>query len=245
MSRTARQKSSTDIYHVILRGINRQQIFYDEEDYEYFISLLDRFKNISHYEIYAYCLMGNHIHILIKTPEEPLEKIFRRIGASFVYWYNLKYQRAGHLFQDRFKSEAVEDDSYFLTVLRYILRNPVKAGLCISPADYPYSNINDFLNEKKHSLPCDISEKELLEFITQDEDDSCMDVAEAPRKGVTESTAKELIRNEFGDVSPVINSKNRESTELSIQRLSEKGLSIRQLSRLTGISKNVIERILG
>ena len=90
MSRTARQKSSTDIYHVILRGINRQQIFYDEEDYEYFISLLDRFKNISHYEIYAYCLMGNHIHILIKTPEEPLEKIFRRIGASFVYWYNLK-----------------------------------------------------------------------------------------------------------------------------------------------------------
>ena len=219
-------------------------IKHDEEDYEYFISLLDRFKNISHYEIYAYCLMGNHIHILIKTPEEPLEKIFRRIGASFVYWYNLKYQRAGHLFQDRFKSEAVEDDSYFLTVLRYILRNPVKAGLCISPADYPYSNINDFLNEKKHSLPCDISEKELLEFITQDEDDSCMDVAEAPRKGVTESTAKELIRNEFGDVSPVINSENRESTELSIQRLSEKGLSIRQLSRLTGISKSIIERIL-
>ena len=71
-----------------------------------------------------------------------------------------------------------------------------------------------------------------------------MDVAEAPRKGVTESTAKELIRNEFGDVSPVINSENRESTELSIQRLSEKGLSIRQLSRLTGISKSIIERIL-
>ena len=188
--------------------------------------------------------MGNHIHILIKTPEEPLEKIFRRIGASSVYWYNLKYQRAGHLFQDRFKSEAVEDDRYFLTVLRYILRNPVKAGLCISPADYPYSNINDFLNEKKSSFPSDISEKELLEFITQDEDDSCMDVADAPRKGVTESTAKELIRNEFGDVSPVINSKNRESTELSIQRLSEKGLSIHQLSRLTGISKSIIERIL-
>ena len=71
-----------------------------------------------------------------------------------------------------------------------------------------------------------------------------MDVADAPRKGVTESTAKELIRNEFGDVSPVINSENRESTELSIQRLSEKGLSIRQLSRLTGISKSIIERIL-
>ena len=245
MSRTARQLSSTNIYHVILCGINQQQIFFDEEDYEYFIGLLDRFKKISGYEIYAYCLMGNHIHILIKVSEEPLDKVFRRIGAAFVYWYNLKYQRAGHLFQDRYKSEAVEDDRYFLTVLRYILRNPVKAGLCASPADYPYSNIQDFLTGKAHSLPCDLSAKEMADFIMQDVEETCMDISDAPRKGVTEAAAKELIKGEFGPVSPVINAENRESIALSIQRLSEKGVSIRQLSRLTGISKSVIERMLG
>ena len=244
MSRTARQKSGTDIYHVILRAINRQQIFYDEEDYETFISLLDRFKEVSHYEIYAYCLMGNHIHLLIRTPEEPLDKVFRRIGASFVYWYNLKYQRAGHLFQDRYISEAVEDDRYFLTVLRYILRNPVKAGLCSSPAEYPYSNINDFLSGKSLTIPSDISGSDLVSFILQDQDEPCMDISEAHRKGVTETAAKEMIRREFGEASPVLNAENRESVEQSIQRLSEEGVSVRQLSRLTGISKSIIERIL-
>ena len=81
--RTARRKSESGIYHVILRGMNRQQIFYDEEDYEYSLSLLERFQDVSHYELYAYCLMGNHIHLLLKTGEEPLDRIFRRIGASF------------------------------------------------------------------------------------------------------------------------------------------------------------------
>ncbi len=63
--------------------------------------------------------MGNHVHLLMKEEKEKIERIFRRIGARYVYWYNWKYKRYGHLFQDRFKSEAVEDDTYFVTVLRY------------------------------------------------------------------------------------------------------------------------------
>ena len=157
MPRAARRKSESGIYHVILRGMNRQQIFYDEEDYAYFIHLLDRFQDISHYELYAYCLMGNHIHLLLKTGEEPLDRVFRRIGASFVYWYNLKYQRVGHLFQDRFRSEPVEDDQYFLTVLRYVFRNPVKAGLCTKPEEYPYSNIREYIGARQRTVPCLVS----------------------------------------------------------------------------------------
>ena len=245
MPRTARRKSESGIYHVILRGMNRQQIFYDEEDYEYFLSLLERFQGVSHYELYAYCLMGNHIHLLIKTGEEPLDRIFRRIGASFVYWYNLKYQRVGHLFQDRFKSEPVENDRYFLTALRYILRNPVKAGLCVKPEDYPYSNIRDFIEEGQRTVPCLIEKEELLSFIDQDNDDQCLEISEAVRFGITDSAAKEYIRDEFGDYSLSSCSKeNRDSLNLSIQRLTEKGVSIRQLSRLSGIPKSVIERAL-
>lgn len=236
--------SSTDIYHVILRGINRQKIFFDEEDYEYFIDLLKRYREISCYEIYAYCLMGNHIHLLIRTGKEPLDKIFRRIGASFVYWYNLKYQRAGHLFQDRFKSEAVEDDRYFLTVLCYILRNPVKAGICSSPEDYPYSSIKMLTEGDPPPLPCDLDREQLKAFIMQEEDDICMDIDETVRKGVTDAAAKELILEEFGTISPLISKGNRESAEQSFHKISEKGISIRQLSRLTGISKSLIERAL-
>ena len=88
--------------------------------------------------------MGNHIHLLIKPEKEPLEQVFKRIGGRYVYWYNVKYQRVGHLFQDRFKSEPVEDDSYFLTVIRYIHQNPVKAGLCKNIKDYKYSSYAEY-----------------------------------------------------------------------------------------------------
>ena len=129
MPRKARAKSKTGIYHIILRGINRQKIFNDNEDKKRLLETLLRYKEKSKYQIYAYCLMDNHIHLLLKEGEEPLAQIMRRIGGSYVYWYNHKYERVGNLFQDRFKSEVVEDDTYFLTVLRYIHQNPAKAGI--------------------------------------------------------------------------------------------------------------------
>ena len=83
--------------------------------------------------------------MLIKPEKEPHEQIFKRIGGGFIYWYNSKYQRTGHLFQDRFKSEPLEDDVYFSTVLRYIHLNPVKAGICKKPEDYKYSSYREYI----------------------------------------------------------------------------------------------------
>jgi len=128
MPRQAREKSEKGIYHIILRGINKQQIFEDEEDYFKFLDTIEKYKTTSGYKILAYCLMGNHIHLLLMTGKESLEKIFKRIGSSYVYWYNWKYGRAGHLFQDRFKSEPVDDEDYLFTVLKYIHQNPLKCG---------------------------------------------------------------------------------------------------------------------
>ncbi|HHY25099.1 MAG TPA: transposase, partial [Clostridiaceae bacterium] len=113
----------------MLRGINGQVIFHDNKDYEKLIQTIKEIKEISKYEVYAYCLMTNHVHLLIKERNEDLGIVFRRIGAKYVYWYNHKYKRRGYLFQDRYKSEAVESDEYLLTVLRYIHQNPVKAGI--------------------------------------------------------------------------------------------------------------------
>lgn len=113
MARRARRKSRTGIYHVISRGIDRQIIFEDNEDYRRLLDTLKECQEKSGCEIYAYCLMGNHIHLLLKENKEDLGIMFRRLGASYVYWYNKKYKRRGYLFQGRYKSEAVESDSYF------------------------------------------------------------------------------------------------------------------------------------
>jgi len=126
--RTARTKSKSKIYHIMIRGINQQNIFSGDEDYEKFIAIFSKYHKKSEYEIYAYCLMGNHAHLLIKEGKEALSHAMKRIGTSYVSWYNWQYNRKGHLFQDRYKSEPVEDDVYFLTVLRYIHQNPSKDG---------------------------------------------------------------------------------------------------------------------
>ncbi len=98
MPRAARERSKTGFYHIILRGINRQGIFEDEEDSAEFLRTLIKYQKVSEYMIYAYCLMGNHIHLLLKEGTESLAIALRRIGASYVYWYNWKYERCGHLF---------------------------------------------------------------------------------------------------------------------------------------------------
>ncbi len=88
MPRVAREKSETGIYHVILRGINRQTIFEDEEDAIKFLQILNKYRQRSECKIYAYCLMGNHVHILIREGKEELGMAMKRIGVSYVHWYN-------------------------------------------------------------------------------------------------------------------------------------------------------------
>ena len=108
MPRESRKRSSSGVYHIMVRGINRQQIFEDDEDYIRYLKTLEKYQRECDYSLYGYCMMPNHVHLVLREGKQPLEIITRRIGASFVYWYNTKYGRTGHLFQDRFKSEPVE-----------------------------------------------------------------------------------------------------------------------------------------
>jgi len=98
MPRVARIKSESGIYHVMLRAINQQTIFKDDEDCMRFLECLAECKKLSGFELYAYCLMENQVHLLIKEASEPLAQIFKRLGARYVYWYNWKYERSGPLF---------------------------------------------------------------------------------------------------------------------------------------------------
>ena len=181
MPRQARRKSESGIYHIILRGINQQQIFADEEDSLWFLETLSKYKEQCGYEIYAYCLMSNHVHILLKEGKENLTLVLKRIAGSYVYWYNWKYHRSGHLFQDRFKSEPVEDDAYFLTVIRYIHQNPVKAGICRNVDGYKFSSYNEYINNAT-LIDTDfclgiIDKEQFIEFNNEFNDDVCLDIS--------------------------------------------------------------------
>lgn len=250
MSRKRRFESRTNIYHVMLRGVNRQQIFYDEEDYRKFQHLLAHYKSICGYKLYAYCIMGNHIHMLIQTGEEPLEIIFKRIGTTFVYWYNAKYERVGHLFQDRYRCEPVETEAYFRTVLRYILRNPVAAGICCHPAEYPYSSARAYMKgEGGITDTAEVFERygqeEFKYFLDQENEDKCMEMDEVIIKRVTDTVARQQILQEFGTMTPSAGFvKTRHVFRQSMKKLHKQGMSIRQISRLTGLPKKIVENSL-
>ena len=99
--------------------------------------------------LYAYCLMDNHIHLLIREGEESLATTMKRINASYAFYFNQRYQRVGHLFQDRFKSEPIENEQYFLAAVRYIHNNPVKAGLVERAEQYKGSSFGCYLYPDK------------------------------------------------------------------------------------------------
>ena len=192
--------------------------------------------------------MENHLHLIIKVGKEPLEIIFKRICVRYVYWYNVKYRRVGHLFQDRFKSEPIEDDGNFLNVLRYIHQNPIKAGLVNMVGDYPYSSYHCYMEPKGDSL-VDIdftldmmSRKQLEEFHSEAGEEIYMDITEGSFR-LTDGEAKEVIRkvSKCENVSEFQSLENKEKTTY-IKKLKKEGLSIRQISRLTGVSKGIVER---
>lgn len=251
MPRAAREKTDSGIYHVMLRGVNKQQIFEDKEDYEKFIQILWDCKGISKFELYAYCLMGNHIHILLREDKEPLETIFRRIGSRFVYWYNIKYERHGHLFQDRYKSEPIDDDAYFMVALRYILRNPVKAGLCKYAKDYRYSSYNDYFSYSEKTLSDTEKGFELVgkdkfeEYINTDNNDSCLEIETGNAKRITDEKAKQIIHKKAKcDSVSAFQELPKAKRDKLLKVLKEQGLSIRQISRLTGVPKGIVERVV-
>lgn len=247
MPRLPRRKSATNIYHVMLRGINRQSIFEEKEDYYRFLETLKKYKTISKYEIFAYCLMSNHVHVLIKTENESLSSIIKRIAGSYVYWFNNKYYRDGHLFQDRFKSEVVESDEYLLTVIRYIHQNPVKAGMVDEICDYEYSSYSSYVDnmgivDTKFIFSI-TSKEEFISFNNEPNTDNCLDVQDAQFR-INDKDAKRLIKKISNcDSSAEFQALERNDRNKCIKKLKDEGLSIRQISRLTGVSKGIVARI--
>lgn len=256
MPRTPRQLSKTGIYHIIVRGINRQPIFSDEKDYLQYLNTLYRSLDKSDAVLLSYCLMNNHVHLLIHDLSMVIDKVMKSIGVSYAYWFNHKYERNGHVFQGRYKSENVEDDAYLMTVIRYIHQNPVKAGIVSAPEKYLWSSCGIYYGIKentggliKTSFILDMFSKDRIQaisafrrFMEEAGDIQCMEDSGFPK--ILDSEAIKImsrIMNGQNFSSLYSMSKSERNKFLkSFKKIN--GISLRQIARITGIGYQTINR---
>lgn len=146
LPRTARAKAASFIYHIIVRSISEIELFKDENDKIKFMHYLKRYKIEFNFKIYAYCLMNNHVHLIIDANGADISKIMHGINQSYAQYFNRKYKRHGHLFQDRFKSKVVSNERYLKALSIYIHNNPTDiVKYKNSPEGYKYSSLGIYL----------------------------------------------------------------------------------------------------
>lgn len=259
--REARNLTQSKLYHVIIRGINRQDIFLDNQDKRKFKKELKNTKEKFEYLLYAYVLMPNHVHLIIYDKNNNLSKIMHSILVSFSEYINKKYERVGHLFQNRFKSKPIENDEYLKTAVMYIHYNPEKAGIA-RHNEYEWSSYKEYTKEDNYNL---VDTESVLELMRSENSNSA--IAEFTNRHIEYKESRLLeIKNRIEyELEHKIEDEELISfivSELKIKNIYElqhynfeylkeilipifKELKVNafQISRITGIQKNIIYKI--
>ena len=239
----------------MLRGINKQDIFFDEKDYLEFQNIIRKTKQKFLYQVYSYVLMPNHIHLEIKDENRKLSQIIHSIATSYANYFNKKYQRKGHLFENRFQSKNVENICYILNLVRYIHQNPLKAGID-KMENYKWSSyLEYFKNTEIKEEDAIVDTKEIIEIFLPERD---LDYARKEflafnRKFLKFHESVELLeyemRNSLTDKEVIYFIKE----ELEIDNIQEiqkynieyRNRIIRKITKLKGTKKVQVARILG
>lgn len=251
MPRNLRIKSRTDTYHIMIRGVNKNIIFEKDEDREKLLQILSYYKNKFMIDIYSYCLMDNHVHILLKS-EENLDKFMQCIQTVYALYFNKKYKRVGHLFQDRFKSIPVENDKYLLECIRYIHQNPVKAKIS-SIENYKWSSYQEYIgkanlidtnnilklfgNEKQIAID---NYKQYMNILSKKSDIRNLAIEDK----LSDEEAIEFIESFFNIKIEDIKKYDTIERNIVLSKILELNiLNVLQLSRITKIDRNIIRRM--
>ncbi len=174
------------VQHVTCRGIERKEIFKSEDDYKELLSRLTKLAGAEDIKVYAFCLMPNHIHLLVRPLKVTLSSFMSRLLTGYAIYFNRKHKRAGHLFQNRYKSYVVEEDNYLLELIRYIHLNPVRAGIVpdlTRLAIYPYTSYSTLMGRSNYIF---IDEAEVLTYFSNQ--------LKAARQRLTEFMQEGLLR---------------------------------------------------
>lgn len=246
MARKPRLFGSSGFYHVILRGNNKQNLFNEDSDRKFFIGRLEKYSKELGIDVHAYCLMGNHVHLLIGNADRNMSLLVQKIANSYVFYFNRKYDRCGHLFQGRFKSEPILDDEYFKTVYRYILQNSEKAGL--GKADeYEWNSFHSLkYDSKKTFVNVEYiaglfgTKKTAIDFMKQQETHDCMEYEN--KFVLSDGKVFDLIKKMFGISSPYKLERLPMDEQIKKCSVMKKiGISMNQIARVTGISRSIVK----
>jgi len=247
MSRPSRSAIPGEYWHIMLRGIGHMDLFLDDDDYCRFRDILNKYCKELNLPIHAYCMMSNHVHILLKADNAELPILFKKVEVSYAYYFNSRYEHVGHLFQNRYKSEAITDDAYLLTALRYILRNPETAEIC-PWRDYPWSSASAYL-----SRPDDCTDTSLIiemlggsehvdEFVSSAIDKELSEPM-VNLKRLSDSEVRGILTRLLNSNHPMdIQAKDKTKQARVLTAAKKAGASVRQLERLTGINRNIVQR---
>ena len=244
MPRRARIKSESGFYHVIAKGSGGQNLFEGAYDYRAFLELLSKACEKNGVLVIAYCLMSNHVHLLLEDAKNHLGEVMKSALTSYAQRFNKRGDHVGHVFQQRFKSQPVEDGDYLLRAIRYIHNNPAKAGIC--PAeDYPWSSYHEYVG-----TPVLIDAARALELcggvegfvaLSTSEDEGGYRFLERTR--LSDAEARQLASGILGEIALTdLKALERRRRNALIFELKDAGLSISQIQRLTGIGRGVIAR---
>lgn len=252
MSKYIREFSNSKIYHIIIKGIDESTIFYDDEDRNVFLNKLKVTKKKFKYKILAYCLMNNHVHLVISIENENLSKGIQSLIIRYASYFNRKYDRKGPFVQNRFNSKKVESQRYFLEVCRYVHRNPEKAG--IEKTDkYKWSSYREYIGKEKiidrrflmHYLGNDINN--FTEYTTKKESKQEVNRLaefEMIRKLSDDIVIKIILEKfKFNSVDEIINYFKNEKNYEKIKVLKEiQGTNPTQIRRIIRVSRRLIEK---
>lgn len=254
MPRSLRNYSISKIYHIILKGIDNQDIFYNNQDKNFFLKQLSITKQEFNYQIFAYCLMDNHIHMVIRVDNEFLSKAVQSLSIRYAQYFNKKYKRSGSLFQDRFKSKIIEDKEYFLDVCRYVHRNPENAGIA-KTEDYNWSSYKEYLGKEKI-----IDKRTLLYYFNYNINafkeyttvKNVYDLSELAEYEIIEKLKDEqlsnIIAHKFNinecEIATFFKDRKKEELERYVKEIKKiKGTNITQVARVIRIGRSRIDKI--
>lgn len=244
-----RSRAESGFYHVMLRGNGRQLIFEDDADRREFLSCLDNAIECEGVSLIAWCLMDNHVHLIIDDPHDRLSTVMYRIGMKYAMYFNNRHQREGHLFEGRFKSSPIESDEYLVQAVRYVLNNPVAAGIS-TLEDYRWSSYAEYCGERgltntKPILDMFSSVEDFVSFCREGAPvfDGKLEFDNVPDQLVKEVATNIAIQLGCTDLSKIkaLSLKRRGAI---VRALRDAGLTVNQISRLTGISSASLYRSL-
>lgn len=247
-----REKSEADLYHVTIRGTGRQLIFEDDNDRLWFLARLRNLLDGENAQVLAWCLMGNHAHMLLHVKFERLPIVMRRLCQSYAVRFNKIHDRVGHLMQGRYGSVAIENDAQLLATVRYIHNNPQKAGIS-SPAQYEWCSYADYANGHGAGVTDTDMVLGMLGgiglFIKFHESEQSLvgsgALSRQSERGprISDSTAQRILNRLLSEANLVdIPMGDKSARNAVLAELKQRGLSVRQIERLTGIGRNIIDR---